>query len=112
MNPQRSAYLCLLSEGLKVCTTTPNSTGNLGASSVLGALDDTDKMVPHSHLAASIIVAFQTELHTEQEELAQQTVSLTSALQRDWTSVQLDVSIWGNLNHFFRGSFPSLSVLY
>ncbi|KAM5274036.1 sperm-associated antigen 5 [Ctenodactylus gundi] len=29
-------------------------------------------------------------LKTEQEELAQQTVSLTSALQQDWTSMQLD----------------------
>lgn len=32
-------------------------------------------------------------LHTEQEELAQHTVSLTSALQQDWTSVQQNVSI-------------------
>ncbi|XP_043335738.1 sperm-associated antigen 5 isoform X3 [Cervus canadensis] len=31
-------------------------------------------------------------LHTEQEELAQQTASLTSALQQDWIAMQLDVS--------------------
>nr|XP_058903329.1 sperm-associated antigen 5 isoform X3 [Kogia breviceps] len=31
-------------------------------------------------------------LHTEQEGLAQQTASLTSALQQDWISMQLDVS--------------------
>ncbi|GAB1296520.1 Sperm-associated antigen 5 [Apodemus speciosus] len=36
-------------------------------------------------------------LHTEQEELAQQTVSLTSALQQDWTSVQLDYGTWAAL---------------
>ncbi|XP_064351951.1 sperm-associated antigen 5 isoform X2 [Camelus dromedarius] len=33
-------------------------------------------------------------LHTEQEELAQQTVSLTSALQQDWVSMQLDYVTW------------------
>ncbi|XP_043759119.1 sperm-associated antigen 5 isoform X3 [Cervus elaphus] len=31
-------------------------------------------------------------LHTEQEELAQQTASLTSALRQDWIAMQLDVS--------------------
>lgn len=36
-------------------------------------------------------------LHTEQEELAQQTVSLTTALQQDWTSVQLDCGTWAAL---------------
>ncbi|XP_028615162.1 sperm-associated antigen 5 [Grammomys surdaster] len=36
-------------------------------------------------------------LHTEQEEVAQQTVSLTSALQQDWTSVQLDYGTWAAL---------------
>ncbi|KAM8816464.1 sperm-associated antigen 5 isoform 2-T2 [Rhynchonycteris naso] len=33
-------------------------------------------------------------LHTEQEELAQQTVSLTSILQQDWISMQLDYITW------------------
>ncbi|XP_014717571.1 sperm-associated antigen 5 isoform X1 [Equus asinus] len=33
-------------------------------------------------------------LHTEQEELAQQTVSLTSTLQQDWISMQLDYITW------------------
>ncbi|XP_075850434.1 sperm-associated antigen 5 isoform X2 [Microcebus murinus] len=33
-------------------------------------------------------------LHTEQEELAQQTVSLTSILQQDWISMQLDYVTW------------------
>ncbi|XP_005402803.1 PREDICTED: sperm-associated antigen 5 isoform X2 [Chinchilla lanigera] len=33
-------------------------------------------------------------LHTEQEELAQQTVSLTSTLEQDWTSMQLDYVAW------------------
>ncbi|XP_036926006.1 sperm-associated antigen 5 [Sturnira hondurensis] len=33
-------------------------------------------------------------LHTEQEELAQQAVSLTSILQQDWTSMQLDYITW------------------
>ncbi|KAM5308087.1 sperm-associated antigen 5 isoform 2-T2 [Glossophaga mutica] len=33
-------------------------------------------------------------LHIEQEELAQQTVSLTSILQQDWTSMQLDYITW------------------
>lgn len=36
-------------------------------------------------------------LHTEQKELAQQTVSLSSALQQDWTSVQLNYGIWAAL---------------
>lgn len=36
-------------------------------------------------------------LHTEQEELAQQTVSLTSALQQDWTSVQRNYGTWAAL---------------
>ncbi|XP_055475978.1 sperm-associated antigen 5 [Psammomys obesus] len=38
-----------------------------------------------------------TGLHTEQEELTQQTVSLTCALQQDWTSVQLDYGTWAAL---------------
>ncbi|XP_003416971.1 sperm-associated antigen 5 isoform X2 [Loxodonta africana] len=33
-------------------------------------------------------------LHAEQEELAQQTVSLTSTLQQDWISMQLDYVTW------------------
>ncbi|KAM6175570.1 sperm-associated antigen 5 [Erethizon dorsatum] len=33
-------------------------------------------------------------LQTEQEELAQQTVSLTSAVEQDWTSMQLDYVAW------------------
>uniref|UniRef100_A0A8C0VVJ0 Sperm-associated antigen 5 n=1 Tax=Castor canadensis TaxID=51338 RepID=A0A8C0VVJ0_CASCN len=33
-------------------------------------------------------------LQTEQEELAQQVVSLTSTLQQDWTSMQLDYGTW------------------
>ncbi|XP_006874266.1 PREDICTED: sperm-associated antigen 5 [Chrysochloris asiatica] len=33
-------------------------------------------------------------LHTEQEEVAQQTVSLTSTLQQDWISMQLDYITW------------------
>ncbi|KAM4844284.1 sperm-associated antigen 5 [Thomomys bottae] len=33
-------------------------------------------------------------LHTEQEELAQQMVSLTTTLQQDWTSMQLDYVTW------------------
>ncbi|XP_057569960.1 sperm-associated antigen 5 [Hippopotamus amphibius kiboko] len=33
-------------------------------------------------------------LHTEQEELAQQAASLTSALQQDWVSMQLDYVTW------------------
>ncbi|XP_004857053.1 sperm-associated antigen 5 isoform X2 [Heterocephalus glaber] len=33
-------------------------------------------------------------LHTEQGELAQQTVSLTSTLEQDWTSMQLDYMAW------------------
>uniref|UniRef100_A0A8I3RU95 Ribosomal protein S6 kinase related n=2 Tax=Canis lupus familiaris TaxID=9615 RepID=A0A8I3RU95_CANLF len=33
-------------------------------------------------------------LHTEQEEVAQQTVSLTSNLQQDWISMQLDYITW------------------
>ncbi|XP_066219795.1 sperm-associated antigen 5 [Saccopteryx leptura] len=33
-------------------------------------------------------------LHTEQEELAQQMVSLTSILQQDWLSMQLDYRTW------------------
>uniref|UniRef100_A0A8C9E8E2 Sperm associated antigen 5 n=1 Tax=Phocoena sinus TaxID=42100 RepID=A0A8C9E8E2_PHOSS len=33
-------------------------------------------------------------LHTEQEGLAQQTASLTSALQQDWISMQLDYVTW------------------
>uniref|UniRef100_A0A2K5YVC2 Sperm associated antigen 5 n=1 Tax=Mandrillus leucophaeus TaxID=9568 RepID=A0A2K5YVC2_MANLE len=33
-------------------------------------------------------------LHTEQEELVQQTVSLTSTLQQDWRSMQLDYTTW------------------
>ncbi|XP_048221482.1 sperm-associated antigen 5 [Perognathus longimembris pacificus] len=33
-------------------------------------------------------------LHTEQEELAQQVVSLTTTLQQDWTSMQLDYVTW------------------
>ncbi|XP_059127271.1 sperm-associated antigen 5 [Peromyscus eremicus] len=37
------------------------------------------------------------ELHTEQEGLAQQTVSLTSALQQDWTAIQLDYGTWAAL---------------
>ncbi|XP_076399074.1 sperm-associated antigen 5 isoform X1 [Peromyscus maniculatus bairdii] len=37
------------------------------------------------------------ELHTEQEALAQQTVSLTSALQQDWTAIQLDYGTWAAL---------------
>nr|AAI66408.1 Sperm associated antigen 5 [Rattus norvegicus] len=36
-------------------------------------------------------------LHTEQEELAQHTVSLTSALQQDWTSVQQNYGTWAAL---------------
>ncbi|CAH6785842.1 Spag5 [Phodopus roborovskii] len=36
-------------------------------------------------------------LHTEQEELAQHTVSLTSALQQDWTSIQQDYGTWATL---------------
>ncbi|XP_035293952.1 sperm-associated antigen 5 isoform X1 [Cricetulus griseus] len=36
-------------------------------------------------------------LHTEQEELAQQTLSLTSALQQDWTSIQQDCGTWAAL---------------
>uniref|UniRef100_H0WVL7 Sperm associated antigen 5 n=1 Tax=Otolemur garnettii TaxID=30611 RepID=H0WVL7_OTOGA len=34
------------------------------------------------------------ELYTEQEELAQQTVSLTSTFQQDWISMQLDYKTW------------------
>lgn len=63
-------------------------------------------------LAASIISRFQIGLHTEQKELAQQTVSLSSALQQDWTSVQLNVSVWGHHYHSLRGNFLSLSMLY
>ncbi|KAL1779146.1 sperm-associated antigen 5 [Sigmodon hispidus] len=37
------------------------------------------------------------EIHTEQKELAQQTVSLTSALQQDWTSIQVDYGTWAAL---------------
>ncbi|XP_037663856.1 sperm-associated antigen 5 isoform X2 [Choloepus didactylus] len=33
-------------------------------------------------------------LHTEQEELIQQTVALTSTLQQDWISMQLDYITW------------------
>ncbi|XP_055114660.2 sperm-associated antigen 5 isoform X1 [Symphalangus syndactylus] len=33
-------------------------------------------------------------LHAEQEELVQQTVSLTSTLQQDWRSMQLDYTTW------------------
>ncbi|XP_029784973.1 sperm-associated antigen 5 isoform X2 [Suricata suricatta] len=33
-------------------------------------------------------------LHTEQEELAQQTTSLTSNLRQDWISMQLDYKTW------------------
>ncbi|XP_046936686.1 sperm-associated antigen 5 isoform X1 [Lynx rufus] len=33
-------------------------------------------------------------LHTEQEELGQQTASLTSNLQQDWISMQLDYKTW------------------
>ncbi|XP_008008992.3 sperm-associated antigen 5 [Chlorocebus sabaeus] len=33
-------------------------------------------------------------LHTKQEELVQQTVSLTSTLQQDWRSMQLDYTTW------------------
>uniref|UniRef100_A0A2K5JRR0 Sperm associated antigen 5 n=1 Tax=Colobus angolensis palliatus TaxID=336983 RepID=A0A2K5JRR0_COLAP len=33
-------------------------------------------------------------LHTEQEELVRQTVSLTSTLQQDWRSMQLDYTTW------------------
>ncbi|XP_006165510.1 sperm-associated antigen 5 [Tupaia chinensis] len=33
-------------------------------------------------------------LHTEQEELARQTVSLSSTLQQDWRSLQLDYVTW------------------
>ncbi|XP_054428927.1 sperm-associated antigen 5 [Pteronotus mesoamericanus] len=33
-------------------------------------------------------------LHTEQQELVQQTASLTSVLQQDWTSMQLDYITW------------------
>ncbi|XP_021086817.2 sperm-associated antigen 5 isoform X2 [Mesocricetus auratus] len=36
-------------------------------------------------------------LHTEQEDLAQQTVSLASALQQDWTSMQQDYETWAAL---------------
>ncbi|PNI46937.1 SPAG5 isoform 13, partial [Pan troglodytes] len=33
-------------------------------------------------------------LHAKQEELVQQTVSLTSTLQQDWRSMQLDYTTW------------------
>ncbi|XP_003931473.2 sperm-associated antigen 5 [Saimiri boliviensis] len=33
-------------------------------------------------------------LHTDQEELVQQTVNLTSTLQQDWMSIQLDYTTW------------------
>ncbi|XP_073735464.1 sperm-associated antigen 5 isoform X3 [Callorhinus ursinus] len=36
-------------------------------------------------------------LHAEQEEVAQQTVSLTSNLQQDWISMQLDYVTWTTL---------------
>ncbi|XP_036125413.1 sperm-associated antigen 5 isoform X1 [Molossus molossus] len=36
-------------------------------------------------------------LHTEQEELARQTTSLTSILQQDWISMQLDYITWTTL---------------
>ncbi|XP_032284512.1 sperm-associated antigen 5 [Phoca vitulina] len=36
-------------------------------------------------------------LHAEQEEVAQQTVSLTSNLQQDWISMQLDYVTWTSL---------------
>ncbi|XP_021068027.1 sperm-associated antigen 5 [Mus pahari] len=36
-------------------------------------------------------------LHAEQKELAQQTVSLSSALQQDWTSAQLNYGTWAVL---------------
>ncbi|KAK2493788.1 hypothetical protein MC885_021085 [Smutsia gigantea] len=42
----------------------------------------------------------QTQLvgfHTEQEELAQHIASLTSALQQDWISMQLDYTTWTTL---------------
>ncbi|XP_043335731.1 sperm-associated antigen 5 isoform X2 [Cervus canadensis] len=41
-------------------------------------------------------------LHTEQEELAQQTASLTSALQQDWIAMQLDYVTWTALLSRFR----------
>ncbi|CAO2586061.1 Sperm-associated antigen 5, partial [Lemmus lemmus] len=50
------------------------------------------------------------ELHTEQEELAQQTVSLTSALQQDWTSVQLDYGTWAALLSRARGLTEKLTI--
>ncbi|XP_038182953.1 sperm-associated antigen 5 isoform X1 [Arvicola amphibius] len=51
-----------------------------------------------------------TELHTEQEELAQQTVSLTSALQQDWTSVHLDYGTWAALLSRARGLTEKLTI--
>ncbi|XP_051014010.1 sperm-associated antigen 5 [Acomys russatus] len=48
----------------------------------------------------SLLQEAQTQLrglHTEQEELTQQAVSLTSALQQDWTSIQLDYRTWAAL---------------
>ncbi|XP_043759117.1 sperm-associated antigen 5 isoform X1 [Cervus elaphus] len=41
-------------------------------------------------------------LHTEQEELAQQTASLTSALRQDWIAMQLDYVTWTALLSRFR----------
>lgn len=41
-------------------------------------------------------------LHTEQEELAQQIASLTSALQQDWIAMQLDYVTWTALLSRFR----------
>ncbi|XP_049984593.1 sperm-associated antigen 5 [Alexandromys fortis] len=51
-----------------------------------------------------------TELHTEQEELAQQTVSLTSALQQDWTSIKLDCGTWAALLTRARGLTEKLTI--
>ncbi|XP_076792336.1 sperm-associated antigen 5 isoform X2 [Arvicanthis niloticus] len=49
-------------------------------------------------------------LHTEQEELAQQTVSLTSALQQDWTSIQLDYGTWAALLRRSQGLTKKLTA--
>lgn len=49
------------------------------------------------NLASSLLKKTQTqlvELHIEQEQLAQQTTSLTSVLQQDWISMQLDYVTW------------------
>ncbi|XP_054988322.1 sperm-associated antigen 5 [Sorex araneus] len=48
-------------------------------------------------LAASLLKETQTHLvglHTEQEQLAQQTASLTQVLHQDWISMQLDYVTW------------------